>query len=302
MAELARRQRRRAALVAVVAFAALVACQSVQWSLASEGPGAFVVPGGRRGALLGAVAATFAGNREALGYAEESNRIAAYNAKAKQLNDAADWYLFELQPLIFPTGRIMEGITEDDCDAMGASCPAIANMAQVSEMFQPVGASRSGQITLSKPERDLFSPLKILAMDSVFDPDVADDLREDSEAFERTALRIGQSARKNEVQNTRNNYKDAQKKLNQIFVKINSATGLPENSPEYLTPMPTGPLDDTLENNYYWKRRHDKWLVKKKVDAISKGNKSARFYAKSIFGDDAVSWDYRGDRATEFQQ
>lgn len=93
-------------------------------------------------------------------------------------------------------------------------------------------------------------------------------------------------------------YDKGREEMNAYFQKVNKATGLPYDNEFHLQPMPAE--QETLDGDRYWVRRAEKWLVKKKVDATSKGSKTARFYAKSMFGEDAISWDPRGDRAWEY--
>lgn len=248
------------------------------------------------GAALGFLAAVGAGVRSASAFENEENRIALYNSKAKQLNDAVDWYVFELRPLIFPPAALVE---LSDCEVMGDQCPERAGLSVVSTLYQPVGQTRGGGgVVLSKLDRDVFSPMKLLATSSVFDPDTEDELTADCLSMEKSQALLGRAARKGDLAQVKAKYYEGQKLFNSYFQKVNNATGLPENTEFYLKPIPDDP--QTLESDYYWVRRQQKWLVKKKVDTVSKGNKTARFYAKSMFGDDAVSWDPRGDRAAEF--
>jgi len=258
------------------------------------------VSSGMLGIALGTVAALGLRPESAHAWENEANRIAYYNDKAQALNEAADWYLFELRPLVYPSKEVLE---MSDCDAQGDSCPEMANLNVVSTMFKTVGQTRGGGgVVLSKLDRDFFTPMKLLGTASIFDPDTEDELKENELKFERVAALIGRDARRGNLQAVRNNYNEGHRILNTYFEKVNAATELPQRSQFFITPMPvdaTSAFSNTLDNVKYWQRRKDKYIVKKKVDAISKASKTARFYSKSIFGDDAVSWDQRGDRMEE---
>jgi len=222
--------------------------------------------------------------------------VATYNNKAKQLQEAADWYLFELRPLVYPPVQL---VSKEACERMGDSCPERAGLSVVSTMYQTNGASRGGGgVVLSKLEREFFAPMKILAISTVFDPDTSDDLAEVAAKFERSSAKLGNAATKGDLTLTREKYDEGRDLLNGYFQRVNAEMGLPPKSEFYLVPMPTDA--SVLENDKYWQRRQERWLVKKKVDAVSKGSKTARFYAKTLFGDDAESWSAGGDRAPEF--
>merc|ERR550532_169337 len=229
-------------------------------------------------------------------FENEENRIAFYNSRAKQLNEAVDWYLFEVRPLLYPPAELVE---RSDCEVMGDNCPEMAGLSVVSEMYQTVGSTRGGGgVVLSKLDRDVYAPMKSLALSSVFDPDTSEDLQSDTLQFEKSQALLGRAAKGGKLQQARDRFKDGEGLLNSYIQRVNAATSLPGNSEFFVTPIPADPA--ALENNFYWQRRQQKYSVKKKVDAVSKGSKTARFYAKSIFGNDAVSWDPRGDRAPEF--
>lgn len=251
------------------------------------------------GIALGTVSAL--GNEDsAHAWEVESNRISYYNDKAQALNEAADWYLFELRPLVYPPQSVLE---VSNCDEQGDSCPEMANLNVVSNLFKTVGQTRGGGgVVLSKLDRDFFAPMKLLGTASVFDPDTEDELKANELKFEQISARIGRDARKGDLEGVRKNFNEGHKVLNGYFQLVNAATELPPRSPNYITLMPvdaTNKFSETLDNEKYWQRRKDKYIVKKRVDSISKASKTARFYAKSIFGEDAVSWDQRGDRMEE---
>jgi len=226
----------------------------------------------------------------------ESNRLALYNSKAKQIQDAVDWYTFDVRPLLYPPVQLVEN---SDCEAMGDNCPEMAGLSVVSQMYQQQGTSRGGgAVVLSKLERDVYAPLKLLATSSVFDPDTSDDLGDIQLKLQKTQAQLGRAARKGELKVAREKFIEGRELFNDYFKKVNNETGLPKGSEFYLAPIPAD--TQVLEEDEYWTRRARKYFVKKKVDAVSKGNKTARFYAKSMFGEDAVSWDPRGDRAPDF--
>lgn len=259
-------------------------------------PRAAAAAAARRQMLLATMlgGAASAGPGASRAYELEANRQATYVEKAKQLNEAADWYLFEIRPLVYPPAGVLE---VSDCEAQGDSCPAKAGLNKVVEFYKRPPQSRAVP-SFSKPQRDMVIPMKTLATSSVFDPDTSDDLEALSGEFERTTAKFESAARKGELPEVQRLYDKGITELNAFFKKVNAETGLTVDNASYLTVMP---LDgNVIENETYWQRRFDKYIVKKKVDATAKGNKTARFYAKTIFGKDAVSWDPRGDRALEF--
>lgn len=234
-----------------------------------------------------------AGAGESSAFLSEEGRNAAYVAKARQLNEAADWYLFEVRPLVYSPPIVSKAVCED----LGDNCPERAGLSVISEMYRRPPQIRSA-VTLSKPERDVIAPMRILATSAVFDPDTCDELKAVEESFEQTSAKFESAARRGNLEQTRNLYDKGREELNAYFSKVNGQTGLPQENEFFLRLLPAS--EDVLDNDQYWVRRKEKWLVKKKVDAMSKGSKTARFYAKSIFGDDAVSWDPRGDRAADY--
>jgi len=258
---------------------------------------AFVPAGARRQAILSVLcggASATAGVQAACAYELESNRQGEYMSKATILNAAADWLLFELRPLVYPPQEI---VSKSDCEAMGDNCPERAGLSVLAETLKNPPQGR-GIVVLGKLDRDIYTPMKILAMSSVFDPDTGEDLRDIVQELELSGAKLESYARKGDLTATRKTFDKTMTNLNEYFKKVNAASGVPKGSEFYLSEVP---LDDkTLEKDEYWQLRARKFLVKKKVDAVSKGNKTARFYAKSMFGDDAVSWDPRGDRAPEF--
>jgi len=247
------------------------------------------------GALLGGAGAMSGGAGAAGAFELEANRQATYSDKARQLREAVDWYLFELRPLIYPKTNI----DPKTCEMMGDKCPERSGLEAVYLLYAEPPGRAAGPV-LSRPQSLLVTPLKTLATSSVFDPDLSDDLSDLDSAFEVTCSKLTKAARIGDLTQVRAQYDKGREQMNTYFTKVNAATGLPADSESYLTLMPAD--GDVLENEKYWIRRQQKWLVKKKVDATSKGSKVARFYAKSIFGDDAVSWDPRGDRVTDFME
>lgn len=253
---------------------------------------------GRRSAFFAAGLAGVGGvaGPAAAEYATEERRKGVYDNKAKQLNEAVDWILFELRPLVFPSSRVLE---QDACEEENPDgCLEASVLGNAGDLFRPVGASRTGAVVLSKPERDVYFPLKTLAFSAVLDPDTSDDLSEIYDKIELSAEKFGIEARRRNLGTSRNYFAEFTGLMNTYFDKVNQATGLPKEAPTYLTPIPAN--QEVIDSDPYWVKRQRKWLVKKKVDRTSIQSKTARFYAKSIFGEDAESWDPRGDRASEY--
>lgn len=286
------------ALVALAAAAAAVARDMAGQVGRRSAKAAFVPAGARRQAIMsvlcgGAVAE--AGAQAACAYQLESNRQAEYMSKATTLNQAADFLLFELRPLVYPPQEL---VSKAVCEEMGDNCPERAGLSVISEMLRRPPAGSAVVVQLSRLDRDIYSPMKILATDAVLDPDTSDDLRDIVQSMEITGAKIESYARKGDLTATRKYYDQAVKEVNDYFKKVNDATGIPNESEYFLTLMPND--QKTIDENPFWQNRFKRWAVKRKVDAVSKGNKTARFYAKTMFGDDAVSWDPRGDRAPDF--
>jgi len=284
-----------AAAVAVVARD-LMAGLLLGGSGGSGGAQAFV-PAGRREALLSAtlgLAGSTLGAERSQAYGTEANRQAGYIDKAIKLNAAVDWLLFELKPLVYPTEML---VTKQQCEAMGQNCPDVYNMREVYNLYaRPPGGGALP--SLSKPERDIFAPLNLLATSALLDPDSSDELNDLALQFETQQTKLGAYAREGDVVSTRKLYDASTNVMNTYFRKVNGAMGVPQESEYYLREIPA--YNDKVLDTEYWQGRQRKYIVKKKVDAVSKGSKTARFYAKSIFGDDAVSWDPRGDRGVDF--
>lgn len=226
-------------------------------------------------------------------------------AEAKQLNEATDWFLFELRPLVYPANG-----NNAACDVpanqapktneevwLGDKCPERNGLLGVTQLYKKPPQPR-GSIVLSLQDRLLYVPLKLMGTSTIFDPDTEDDLRDIAFNFEQTSEKIPRAAAKLDFGETRRYYDRCVSQLNKFFFKVNTEIGAPKGSEFYLQQLPND--SGTLEEDYYWIRRRQKWLVKKKVDAVAKANKTARFYAKSMFGEDAVSWDVRGDGAADF--
>lgn len=277
-----------AAAAAVGAAAALV--QKARPLVSNSGTGT-----GRREALLAAsIGAGAAGSQPAFAYTSERTRDIQYNSTAQKVREMVDWYLFDVRPLVYPDPDL---VARGNCEEQGEACPQLAALNSLYELYRPAQQLRS-TANLSIPERVIFTPLKLLAVSNLWDPDSCDDLRTDSGRIEQTQIALGRAAMKGDPVQAQKMYIQGCMEFNAYFQKVNNLTGLPSDSEYYLTPLP---LDqDVLTNDKYWARRAEKYFVKKKVDAVSKGSKTARFYAKSIFGDDAVSWDVRGDRAEDF--
>eukprot|EP00933_Yihiella_yeosuensis_P025891 TRINITY_DN20083_c0_g1_i2.p1 TRINITY_DN20083_c0_g1~~TRINITY_DN20083_c0_g1_i2.p1 ORF type:complete len:361 (+),score=73.36 TRINITY_DN20083_c0_g1_i2:97-1179(+) len=252
-------------------------------------------PCNRREALFGAAlcmttgaAASTAGPQQCRAYELESNRLAEFRKRAREMNSAADWYLFDVAPLVYPDKDL---ISRGDCDggAIG-TCPELANCETVLRMYTTVGGQPG------KLERDVFYPMKDLALSPITDPDTAEDLQEIFQKFQISQVKVSRAAENFQVADLRAAWNEGKDLFNQYFTKVNNAMGIEPSQANYMAPLPDL---QALATERYWIRRGEKYAVKKKVDAVSKANKTARFYAKSIFGEDAVSWDSRGDRADE---
>jgi len=242
--------------------------------------------------------------KPAAAFESEELRLNEYIRQASLLNQATDWFLFELRPLVYPPGA-----DPDVCLApaetpktnedvwLGDKCPERNGLLAVKELYKKPIQPR-GSTVLSKQDRLIYIPLKLLGTSTIFDPDTEDDLRDLAFDLEQTSEKIPKAAAKLDFGETRMYYDRCVNQLNKFYAKVNAEIGAPKGSDFYLELLPAD--SRTLEEDNYWIRRRQKWIVKKKVDAVAKGNKTARFYAKSMFGEDAVSWDVRGDRAGDF--
>lgn len=240
----------------------------------------------------------------AAAFESEELRLNEYIRQARQLNEATDWFLFELRPLVYPPGANpavcdvpMEVPKTNEAVWLGDKCPERNGLLAVKDLYRKPPQPRAS-IVLSLQERKIYLPLKLMGTSTIFDPDTEDDLREVAFDFEQTSEKIPRAAAKLDFGETRRYYDRCVNLLNKVYAKVNKEIGAPKGSEFYLELLPNDSI--TLEEENYWIRRRQKWIVKKKVDAVAKGNKTARFYAKSMFGEDAVSWDVRGDRAADF--
>jgi len=240
----------------------------------------------------------------AAAFESEELRLNEYIRQARQLNEATDWFLFELRPLVYPPGinpevcLVPAEVPRRNEDVwLGDKCPERNGLLGIKDLYRKPPQPR-GTIVLSLQDRLLYVPLKNMGTSAIFDPDTEDDLRDIAFDFEQTSERIPRAAAKLDFVETRRYYDRCVNQLNKVYAKVNAEIGAPKGSDFYLQLLPGD--SRTLEEENYWIRRRQKWLVKKKVDAVAKANKTARFYAKSMFGEDAVSWDVRGDRAADF--
>jgi len=226
------------------------------------------------------------------------NREAYFREKARVLNFAADWYLFDVKPLVHPTENL---VSAEMCKEMGQACPEVKNLASLREMYKANVASNAGAgAVVSKFEREVLYPMKDVSLSNAVDPDTSDDLQQIFQKFEVNQYQLGKAAREDKLSAAREKFDEGRRLMNTFFTKINESVGLKPSDEFYFTPIP---VDNKVpETDKYWMRRAERWDVKKKVDTLSKSNKTARFYAKSIFGDiaDGLSWDVRGDRAADF--
>jgi len=234
------------------------------------------------------------------GYGEfndESNKIAYLTAKAKTLNNGVSMYLFDVLPTIFPSTEQGE-IPEEKCKELGVNCPTVASMTILKDMYQLGRGGQGGAVSVVPVERELIYPMKDISLAPIVDPDTGEELREIFQKFEISQGQLARAAAKKDLPAAREAFNAGRLRINEFFEKVNTSLNIPPNTDLFFVPMPTDL--QVIEDTKYWQRRKEKWEVKKKVDAVSKANKTARFYAKSIFGKDAESWDSRGDRAKEF--
>mmetsp|Transcript_52735 Transcript_52735/g.123340 ORF Transcript_52735/g.123340 Transcript_52735/m.123340 type:complete len:293 (-) Transcript_52735:233-1111(-) len=271
---------------ALLLFAASVAaCTFTQTS--------FAMPSRRQALLVGATGvAGAAAAAPASAFKDEDNRIAFFRNKVTQLNQAVDWYLFDVRPMIFPSNPVPVGI----CDDLGFNCPDRMLIQEATQNFVPNSEGRAMRVSLSPVERYVHNPMKMIATGSIFDPDTEEELQQDADKVVMNNMKLAKAAMDGDVELVRKSYVASLDSMNNFFQKVNRYTEVPEGSEGYLTPIPSNDkFQAVLASDRYWQRRQEKYVVKKKVDGTSKASKTVRFYAKSIYGDDAVSWDPRGD-------
>lgn len=228
------------------------------------------------------------------------NRTAYLREKARVLNFAADWYLFDVKPLVHPTENL---VSADLCKEMGQTCPDVKSLASLREMYKANTASNAGAgAVVSKLERDVLYPMKDVSLSNAVDPDTSEELQEIFQKFEVNQFQLGKAAREENLTLARAKFDEGRVLMNNFFSKIDTSVGLNPSDDIYFAPIPVD--NKATETDKYWIRRGQRWDVKKKVDMLSKSNKTARFYAKSIFGDiaEGLSWDLRGDRASDFYE
>jgi len=226
------------------------------------------------------------------------DRLAYFREKARVLNFAADWYMFDVKPLVHPTENL---VSEEMCKEMGAACPDARSLANLREMYKGNVSQNAGAgASVTVFERNVLYPMKDVSLSNAVDPDTSEELQQIFQKFEINQYQLGKAAREENITAARQKFDEGRLLMNQFFTKVDESVGLKAGDEIYFAPMPVD--NKATETDKYWKRRGQKWEVKKKVDTLSKSNKTARFYAKSIFGEDAegLSWDVRGDRAENF--
>lgn len=280
-------------LSAVAGLAALVGCRGERRALAN-----------RREAILACslplsgLAAPEAAKAQA--QYQLDNRTAYLREKARILNFAADWYLFDVKPLVHPTENL---VSAEVCKEMGQTCPDVKSLAALREMYKANVASNAGAgAVVSKFERDVLYPMKDVSLSNAVDPDTSEELQEIFQKFEVNQFQLGKAAREENLTLARKKFDEGRVLMNNFFSKIDASVGLNPSDEIYFAPIPVD--NKATDTDKYWIRRGQRWDVKKKVDMLSKSNKTARFYAKSIFGDiaEGLSWDLRGDRAADFYE
>lgn len=226
------------------------------------------------------------------------NREAYLREKARILNFAADWYLFDVKPLVHPMEEL---VSPAMCKEMGQTCPDVKSLAALREMYKANNATNAGAgAVVSTFERNVLYPMKDVSLSNAVDPDTSEELQEIFQKFELNQFQLGKAAREEKLDVARQKFDEGRLLMNNFFSKIDKSVGLKPSDEIYFAPMPVD--NKATESDKYWVRRGQRWDVKKKVDLLSKSNKTARFYAKSIFGDiaEGLSWDLRGDRAEDF--
>ncbi|CAK0851675.1 unnamed protein product [Prorocentrum cordatum] len=170
---------------------------------------------------------------------------------------------------------------------LGDKCPERNGLLAVKELYKKPIQPR-GSTVLSKQDRLIYIPLKLLGTSTIFDPDTEDDLRDLAFDLEQTSEKIPKAAAKLDFGETRTLRRRRGPAAPRVAEPaVNAEIGAPKGSDFYLELLPAD--SRTLEEDNYWIRRRQKWIVKKKVDAVAKGNKTARFYAKSMFGEETLS-------------
>jgi len=251
----------------------------------------------RREALL-AAGAPFLMPQAASAQYQMEDRIAYFREKARVLNFAADWYLFDVKPLVHPTENV---VSEEMCKELGASCPDFKALGSLREMYKGNVSQNAGAgASISTFERNVLYPMKDVSLCNAVDPDTSEELQQIFQKFELNQYQLGKAARQDDMPTARTKFDEGRLLMNEFFTKVDDSVGLKAGDEIYFAPIPVD--NKATETDKYWMRRGKKWEVKKKVDTLSKSNKTARFYAKSIFGEDAegLSWDVRGDRAESF--
>ncbi|CAE7242062.1 unnamed protein product [Symbiodinium natans] len=206
--------------------------------------------------------------------------------------------MFDVKPLVHPTENL---VSEEMCKEMGAACPDVKSLASLREMYKGNVSQNAGAgASITTFERNILYPMKDVSLSNAVDPDTSEDLQKIFQKFELNQFQLGKAAREENITSARQKFDEGRLLMNEFFTKVDESVGLKPGDEIYFAPMPVD--NKATETDKYWKRRGQRWEVKKKVDTLSKSNKTARFYAKSIFGDDAegLSWDVRGDRAENF--
>eukprot|EP00913_Durusdinium_trenchii_P029870 g27989.t1 len=148
------------------------------------------------------------------------NREAYLREKARILNFAADWYLFDVKPLVHPMEEL----------EMGQTCPDVKSLAALREMYKANNATNAGAgAVVSTFERNVLNAV---------DPDTSEELQEIFQKFELNQFQLGKAAREEKLDVARQKFDEGRLLMNNFFSKIDKSVGLKPSDEIYFAPMP----------------------------------------------------------------
>ncbi|CAE7396489.1 unnamed protein product [Symbiodinium pilosum] len=177
----------------------------------------------RRDAMLAAGSSFFMPQAAWAQYQME-DRLAYFREKARVLNFAADWYLFDVKPLVHPTENI---VSEEMCKEMGAACPDVKSLQNLREMYKGNVSQNAGAgASISSFERNILYPMKDVSLSNAVDPDTSEELQQIFQKFEVNQYQLGKAAREENIATARQKFDEGRLLMNQFFTKVDESVGL----------------------------------------------------------------------------
>ncbi|CAE7655303.1 unnamed protein product [Symbiodinium sp. CCMP2592] len=153
------------------------------------------------------------------------DRLAYFREKARVLNFAADWYMFDVKPLVHPTENL---VSEEMCKEMGAACPDARSLASLREMYKGNVSQNAGAgASITVFERNILYPMKDVSLSNAVDPDTSEELQQIFQKFEINQYQLGKAAREDNITTARQKFDEGRLLMNQFFTKASTDVGIP---------------------------------------------------------------------------